>query len=309
MEKINEYFESPNISQSFLKLFLKGQARSLNREKETHYFYEEKKHFIHGSLIDFLCTMPNTDIDDLYCIDSLLDKPSVSIMSIIHELKHEELEWNDENLVTIARKQEYQKNWKDETIVNKIINHKDYYDYLVECGDKQIISKDEWDLAVECSNSLLNSPYTSPYFSDKIEYQRAFYKGNLKGLVDMFYIDHKKKEFRVIDIKSTQSYLENFDVFKFRYDFQLSFYNHLAKMEYPKYKDLPPVILAVSKKESGYAEPFEFTKNTLKLGSDGGIIDGKEVLGWKACLNNYIYWEQNQNVYSKSLIENKVNYV
>lgn len=308
--EIENYFQSPHLSQSFLKLFLRDQPRSLQRVKEQKYYYDEKKHFIQGSLIDFICTMPSTTIDELYYVERPNIKPIPGIMSIINEIVDNNLEFTNEIIIEFARKQEYQNRQKDATLIENITKHQDYHDSLVEAKGKQIITQEELETATICAAALLNGEYTSHYFNNKnIEYQKAIYKRNLKGLLDLCYVNHEVKEARVIDIKSTGDYLESFNVFKWRYDFQLSFYSELLQMEHPSYKILPPVILAVSKKEPEFAEPFEFTEETLRIGREGGEVNGQKVLGWEQCLDNYIYWEKHQNLYSQQLMQNKVNYV
>ena len=308
LQGIEDYFLSPNLSQSFLKKFIKDQPRSLLRQKEQKLYYEEKKHFIQGSIIDFLCTLSDEDINELYCIDTQLEKPSPAIMSIIHEIKDEGLQFNEESILLIRDRRSYQPKWKEETVIKNILTEKniEYFDYLVKCGDKQIVSQEEWDLSVKCAHSLINGEYTSKYFSDpNMQYQVAIYRRNMKGLIDMLYLNHEDKTFRVIDIKSTAEYLENFDVFRFRYDFQLHFYSDLVQMEYPDYKALNPIILAVSKKEPDYAEPFEFTDESINIGRYGN----EDYVGYDEALENYMYWEQNNNFYNQKLISQGVNYV
>ena len=118
--EIQSYFESPLISQSFLKNFLSGQPRSIYRAKEAQLYYEEKKHYIVGSLIDFLTTLQEEDIHQTYYIDDIINKPSEKIMSIIHQLYDEGKEFNQDNIVEVCRLQEYQNRYTPDGLYKAI---------------------------------------------------------------------------------------------------------------------------------------------------------------------------------------------
>jgi len=85
-------------------------------------------------------------------------------------------------------------------------------------------------------------------------------------------------------------------------DFQLAFYNDNVQKIYPNYTSLPPIIIAVSKKEPEYAEPFLLLNDIIEIGRKGGKLRERgEILGYQQCVEHYEYHIQNNNMFNRNL--------
>lgn len=328
-DRIQTYFADERISQSFLKKYFNNNPRFQYRpEKEDNKYYNEKTHFLKGSLTDLLICEPE-NIYNYYSVDKMEKKPSKAIMSIVKYIYDNNLDFNDKNILEACEFDSYQSRWKDETKINTIKKEgTEYYQSLVLSKDKQIVSKEELELCTIMANSISTGEYTRGYFTDneftEVLYQKDFY-GTIfgeecKGLLDVLRLDHINKTFQVIDIKTTGDYLEDFSlsVYRRRYDIQLAFYQELVQQHYSDYTALNPVLLAVSKKEPEFAEPFELNQQDLFTSMYGsksklqiinnkavGVERIKPIIGIQQLIENY-KWSQNK-LYNKELEENKVN--
>jgi len=221
-------------------------------------------------------------------------KASAAVDSIIQELLDNDLDYSQ--IINIARKQGYRNNYTDETLIEYFDKYKEYYNFRKESKNKTVISVEDLELAGQMSTALLQGEYTSKYFKNA-KFQVDLYTDKCKGLIDILQLTDNTV--RVVDIKTTGDYLEKFSFDKFNYDVQLLFYEQIVIHNYPKHELLPSTILAVSKKEPEYAEPFQMTEETRN--------NGLEKLNtiWE----NYNYWTQHHNYYNRELKENGVNYV
>lgn len=262
-----EYYEDPRMSQSFLKKFLNPNPRSYFRSKDddTLYYEKEKIYFSLGKLMDAI--LEDQDINKIFYIQPEGYKHPTKVVESIAQEVYDSMDFSLDSILKVVKEHNYQPKWKKETKVNwinntllPIVNEK------ISAEGKTVISQEEYDLVATMANAILSGPYTQPILEEmEGEYQVPLYTERFKGLADYLQVDRKKKVFRVIDFKTTDSYLEYFakDILKRRYDIQLSFYTHLASIAYPDYKALNPIIIAVSKREPQYAEPFELSEKVI----------------------------------------------
>lgn len=253
-----EYRANEAISQSQLKLLLKGVHLFNNVEDPSEDYYKEKSHFIIGSAVDTMLTMGKEVCQEEYYISQCEKKPGDSIMSVIKEVydtqyplindlscEHFSSPWLKDYIIAIAENQGYQGNWKAETKYNKIISKgQDYWNDLVQSHGKQVLSMDQFLLIKSIYTSLLEHSHTAKYFelgnSNRYEifYQLPLYFNYLgidcKGLLDFCIVDHNLKDITPVDIKTMGDYVMNFPVsmFKRRYDIQAAFYTEALQRDH-----------------------------------------------------------------------------
>jgi len=282
LQEIEEYFGAAAMSQSQLlkysnhpRQFKRDELKRKRKEKEL--YYEEKQHFLDGSAVDVLLTMPE-HFEDLYYIDTLETKPSDAVMSIINYLVDHNIDIEDtEAIREVSNNHSYGMKWSDKVLKSRIIHGgtagknlienlgKLYYTHLQNSKGKEIISKEEESKIQACVNGFKNHPNTSWIWNNndpdiEILFQVPVYseislKGYTlptKGLIDILVINHSDEVKEVseafklaprsiteIDIKTTAGYTDNYnwDIKKRRYDIQRAWYRMLLK-SYKKNNEL-----------------------------------------------------------------------
>lgn len=321
---MTSYFEHPAISQSQLKCLL-IHPRAWTNQRESELYFEEKKHFVIGSAVDYYLTQPDKEFSEKYHISSLQNKPSDTIKSVINQLFDtitEQFDIKDIGNITYSGYKllilqccdahEYQMNWKEQTRINKICEHYEYWEDLKQAYGKTVISQEESDLIDKIVMSLRTHETTSKYFNKaEIKYQVPIYFDYLdvqcKALLDMVIFDRKNKTIQPIDIKTMGDYTLNFpkSLRKRRYDIQAAFYTEALKWLYPDYKILPFKFIVESTIEPG--QPLVFTCNSslLEMGKNGRaekhLVDDlgevyqrlQEIKGFTQLLKLYKYYSTN----------------
>lgn len=257
---IEEYYKNPALNQSSLKL-LEIDPKKFFEEQEQKLFFEEKQHFIIGNAVDCLLTRPESFNDEFY-ISELKNKPSDTVKSIIKEtfdlvssnIKEEIIEVNfykySSFVLEACNNHNYQKTWKDETRVNKILENWEYWEEIVKSKDKTILTVEDYKLIQHIVFNFENSDVTKDIFSTKTEEGKIevfkqfaiffnFADVDCKALLDILIINHDKKEVYIYDIKTTSDLLSNFPKIaeRNRYDIQCAFY-YEAVNKYLIQKDL-----------------------------------------------------------------------
>lgn len=315
--ELENYWKDPSINQSLLKKYL-GHPRQFLRESKEELYFQEKKHFLRGSLTEMILFFPQF-VKNFYYISELEKTPPDRVQSIIHQLVDEDIKMsNFDQVVRVCIDQDYTgNNWKEDTIYNKILAHLDYYEYLKDSDGKEIVSKEDYEIATKCAHGLASGKYTAKYFEpgDNIKMfpQHALYRKyslkeeySLKGLIDLMRIDEENEIIYLIDIKTTGVYLENFpDVIKrYNYDIQMSFYKKLIEAHYPDY-EIITILLAVSTKEPEFAEPFKLEESLLE-----DVWYGTEdITGIIELLNKKSYYDKQGYFFTKELRENETNLI
>ena len=285
------------INQSRLKIALKSIWRYFHNIKEED--NDESKALVMGSLVDTLLTEPN-ELNNRFYITEMEAKPSDNIAKLIRDLfqfrslqdiTEESLEqsldlsqWDTFILQWFEDNNLYVK-WKDETKLKKVLEEgTQYWNELLVSEGKQVISVEEYDKATKLADSFKESEYA--YF---LEFQTQFEcygqidDENCKGLCDFIIFNYsdeivhyphfsiRPKFFKIIDYKTFGNFLywESFyeQIKRFRYDFQLQFYNKLVQeMIFQDtgvlYYYENPLIIAQSTKDYDI-QTFEVSYNTL----------------------------------------------
>jgi hypothetical protein len=241
-QEVEEYFADGSVSQSYLKLLIKG-VDYLERDEKKLY-YEEKGHFVIGSAVDVWLTQGKENYD-LQFFSFEGKKPSDTIMSIVQQVFdsacfddnapegdiHQYVAYTLEAIMVHA----YQPNWKEETRVNKIMEGGfEYFEQLKLAYGKQILSSIETTLVQNIVMSLETGKYTNKYFKSAshidIYHQVPIYftfGGVLcKALLDKVFIDRETQIIFPIDIKTMGANTVEFPyAVKSRgYNIQASFY-------------------------------------------------------------------------------------
>lgn len=235
--KFRNYRDNEGINQSHLKTFLNyTKAKKLKDDDE------ENISFTIGSIVDTILTN-NDEFNNLFYISKLEDKPSDSIMIIMKRYFElggtSTIDLNLDLLYSVILNKGYCSNYKKETVINKVLKEgADYLEQLIEADNKTIISEYEYNLASDCANILATHNHTKNIFRGNIETQKEIYfdyEGlKCKALLDIW----NKKELVYTDLKTTSFPTLHFpkSIIKYRYDFQLVFYE-IALREYYRNKD------------------------------------------------------------------------
>ena len=330
---MQEYYDNPAVSQSQLKTLL-IHPKAFREERESSLYFEEKEHFTIGSAVDFCLTQPDKEFSEVYHVSKLQNKPSDTIKSIINQVFDICVkEFSIENLVNIhayyniilncCDNHNYQNRWNEQTRVNKICEHYEYWEDLKTSYGKTILSQEEKNAIDTIVMFLRTSEYTSVYFNAKdIRYQVPIYfecEGvDCKALLDMVIFDHELKTVQPIDIKTLGDNTLNFpkSVRRRRYDIQAAFYiealKYMLSLYYSDYRILPFIFLVESTTNPGEPLVFRCTPSLISIGEQGrpqlylkgeiadktGVSDVEysrlpKILGFRQLLNLYKHYLKN----------------
>ena len=324
-----DYFQKNSLSQSELKKYLK-HPRYINKESSEDLYENEDHHFTKGTLLDLLVTDRNAEqiIQDNYFINSVVDI-SDTLKAIVYKVydisKVKELSTSCADIIQhVCNDQQYYMNRykegeppKDDWRVKKILDDKNcqnYLDTLVQSQGKIVINQEDLEKAHAMSNAIYHNKYTAPYFELETFYQKPIYQNILalpaKGLLDMGFVDHKKKIVYITDLKSSGKSLSTFfqSIWKFRYDIQGSWYKELVIVsgEYEGYT-IEFNIFATSFVEPSFVEIFHFPNEVLDLAKHGN--KEKYRTGWLELIDRYEYHQNNGFEYSLDYVKNGGKYI
>jgi hypothetical protein len=134
-----------------------------------------------------------------------------------------------------------------------------------------------------------------------------------KGELDFIRVDHESRQIRIFDIKTLFGYNYNLEwnFWKFRYDFQLSYYQYgfqnseYFKNNFQDYTLRRPMILAIDF-ITDVPLLYEVLDTTLIIGQEGGVTPrGYQVKGWKEALELHSFYEKHGYTYPKDVVLNK----
>lgn len=311
------YRKMPGLNQSLLKKGLIGPALINEQEEE-----EERKHFVLGQYVEDLLFSADISRYITFTFPSKTTNVGKLCWAIYqYFLSHER--WPTSNEANIL-------------YTDLGIKRPAFVDLLSECEtilrplknvltiDSHIVSEDIVEQAKIACKKVKEDVLTSKALSTTDSTQ-SFIKVPLtwlhddeeqtlcKGELDLVRVNHEKRVIRIIDIKTIGDIVYLFDknFWKYRYDFQLSFYNFgLSRSKWYKdnfdgYTILPPMILAVDFKTPAPLF-FQLKKETLELGENGGMTDrGYEVKGWREAIELYKFYNKHGYRYPKEVILKK----
>ena len=254
-----EYRESQLFSYSLLAKYERGGFNILKSLQER----EESPALSFGSLVDCMLTDPERFNKDYYVVD--LPVLSDTLKTIANELKIYGPFCTDENILMVADKYEYYKNWKPETRVKSIREKCGYYLEIFKLAtDREIVDSQTYNRASSCVQAIKTNPATNIYFMSFNElnpfdirmkytnYYQLKFKATLddgityKCMLDCLHIDWFDKTIQPIDLKTTGKseweFVESF--VKWSYQLQARLYCRILKAclkgtEYEDFKILP----------------------------------------------------------------------
>ena len=210
------------------------------------------KHLIEGKLIHLLLLQPEEFDNNFALVPGKI--PSDAVRRVLNEVKDTDKNKSYlehlEPIITTALKHKnlYQSIKDDSKRLSKILtdDNKEYYKFLLNCDGKDIIDQ---DIYKKCNDSVElikeNKSVMEALASDETDFEldetESFvekalscklqnYDFGLKGVIDKYIIDHKNKEIRIIDFKTTgKSVTEFADTVEFyNYWLQAAIYSILV---------------------------------------------------------------------------------
>lgn len=293
LEREIKYRESNALNYSRLKK-LKYNSNPQNFLIDTPI---ESKGITIGSLVDCLLTSKDEFTKDYY-VTELEILPSDGIKKIVDEL-YEQIKDRKEIDVILPINEyanifkefdsfkNYQRNYKEETKIKKVVEEgSKYFNDLILCGDRTVVTKDNYNLAIAVADSLKSGNQTSWAFQIDFPDVEMYYQYPIyftyegvecKALIDIFAIDRVKKVLNIIDIKTTsgETLDFHFNVRNFDYDWQMGFYFLAAtsmtnnpKHEFYGYK-IECFFVVESTTNIGNPITFECTKEFINFALNG----------------------------------------
>lgn len=322
-EDIQNYFDSPALNQSTLKIIERGVSEFLEAQATQDAVIPDYLKI--GSAVDCILTEGEEAFQAQFYVSTLDKTPSDGESKVLAEVKNqvamfytghekEPLESYRDAILTAVNACDYQKNWKDETRVNKIIaNCSDYWTMLTESDGKIILTEQDSMTIRDAVNRVQNSPIFDESLnprkfadqpSDHICFQLPIfftYKGvDCKAMLDCVRIYEHESQLEIypFDLKTTSGMLINFPntIKRFRYDIQAQFYREalmeFAKRTYPHATSIRIhdfSFVAVSTTEHGYAAMFTLTSDYYT----NELVDNKDRMDLNQMMDKYIYQTQN----------------
>ena len=272
------YREHPALNQSYLKALCTGVGTKRVLKGPAIRM---------GSLIDCLLTTPEL-WDILYYVADI-EHPAPDIKAIIGVIG----EWNKESVLDVADLMEFKGvgkgKWELDTVWDKLSKYEDYWKSIVDCGNRELITTAEYEIALHVSNLLKTHPFTRAFISHpKLEvlYQYDFYwnyKGyECKGLADTILINNgddlkfangfifPANSFMIVDIKTgTKNPKKLIDsMIEWNYYFQLSYY-YMGMQGFRNMNQINPVIVYAQQSLRDFPTWYQFTDEDLRIGKQG----------------------------------------
>lgn len=321
-DKVNNYFKSKRVSNSLLKALSNPRWVKIkmdNPDQED----EDKRHFRLGSALDCILTDPDRFDDNFFVIDVV--RPTGYMGKFIQNLPAGLAPQSPEELYQEAYDKAGYKQ-KLSTVINTFWTKAEcveYYNCTRNSNSREIISKDEYDIVLECKNKILSNKFVEKYFVNKYPHielchQLPIYfeykELECKSLLDGVRIDHLNKTIEPFDLKSIgrNVYEFPFSCLSYGYYCQAAFYI-IALKEYIKnerkdlleYTFLPFAFIVVeSKLTSSYAALiFETCDRDIEVGLNGGYRGSKYYKGINELIEAYKYhmtsgqWNLPKDVY------------
>lgn len=282
IKQIEDYWNSTNISQSFLKKVL---ANDITESKKTGHAMSK------GSFVDDLLCLGSEYVSEIYYI--LNGKfPTKMWKETIEEIynRNPDLDFELDTDVWLPIFRELNKSkLKDENVISKMIEHQYYFDALIECQDKIMLQSEDAMKGEAVVNNFKTHPYCKHLFEQEggfqvplywdfnLEYEDVKATVKCKGLVDKLNVDHNNKTIQIIDYKTTEESLSKWPrglCRRFNVPFQLSYYYYglnqcLDKLNLNGYTQLLPVVLIENIKYPGKPRIYSLTPQDIIQGRNG----------------------------------------
>lgn len=266
-----------------------------------------------GSLFDSILTRGRKTLDD-YVVDETVAPPAETkvydwLLSHGHTESFDQISASD--ITTAVEACKFYPNLNPATRQAKLDKSSSYYN--IRRTGKKLVSKKDWDDAMDMARVFRHDPYLKKLFgtknTDEIEYiyqaqfKTTFNTGfeaiDLKIMPDLMVVNHKEKTIRLVDLKTSSmpayDFAENF--LKYRYDIQGELYTDVIKMiiaedeQYRDYTVLPYLFTDISRTDKVPAT-YE-----IDLSNGFSYTKGDKVYtykGWKELLAEILVYEANE---------------
>ena len=321
-----EYRASKNLSYSTLATFLReglpGLKRVLDGEKKS------SSSLLFGSLFDTMLTGAE-DFDKLFLVGDF-KQPTQAVLNIINELfdKYKQADdfekirlsslsgFTKEEVIAACNKYDYYSRAKDDTRIGYISGAKDYYSMLVLSEDKSVVSKEDFQSAVDCIKAVKTCDFTKWIFDGTYElhYQLKFKLDgvfNIRCMFDIILVDYENKQIFPIDLKtSSHQEIEFYKSFyEWSYYIQSSMYSYILRESikntpFADFKVMPFMFLPINR----YTKSPLLWIDSKSTQEDPSYfyLNGNKIPSWKELYENALYAIKNNEFhYTKEIIENK----
>jgi hypothetical protein len=220
MNKVEQYFNTPAISQSLLKSVLANEKLGKSSGSMRK-----------GSLLDTLTTCP-LEFDNLYVVKEM---PYISetIFKVFNRMIEAEVTLDDKDKVLeICSDLDYYKG--KSTALTELAKHQEAFNLSLENKGKEIITEKVYLENKRIAEELNSWVYFDPEYSQLPVYGKLngyIYKDfSCKGLLDNLSLENNM----ITDLKRTDVRINEFSMIakKFDYPFQAAFYVDLVKAHY-----------------------------------------------------------------------------
>ena len=273
-----------------------------------------------GSLVDTVMT-DASELDNKFMIVDF-PKPTESIVKIVTAIwENSDKKTNilakidPQTILMHAGNEDYQKNWKEETKINKIVfEGQGYFELLALTEGKMVVTQSDLGLAEGCRDNLKSSNYTSKYFYDnpmkpnveghyQLKFKFTFILDGItyhvRCMFDRIIVDHEAKTIQPLDLKTTGKPEEEFShsFLQWRYDLQATMYSWiLAKVckEDDYFKDftiLPFKFICINRYNQ---KPLVWTYKDSLICSERFGVDGIKYKSWYTLLKE-LTWHIDNN--------------
>lgn len=303
------------------KVFLDMSEEAYRGLKAIHYsqlssyysggyktLFEEKKvtdSMVFGSLVDCLFTDSVNFENKFKVMDTKL--PTEGILKVINLM----IEKNPTNkfesltnlfIIQCCREVNYGNNFKDDTKIKYISDYAEYYNFRIESRNKQVISKDDFELAVKTVEALKTDEKITELLSCRenidILYQPKVLTGfgdrQVKCMFDILILDFNNKSITPIDLKTTSNIEDNFEsnFFTFNYWIQATLYsdNLRLKLDESNLYDwsILPYEFIVINKDNRQPLIWTFENNLLGINERLQSPYGKPLPKWQEIMDEII---------------------
>lgn len=265
-----------------------------------------------GSLFDSMITRGKETLNHYVVFDMSVPPAEKGVLDVLasnctctqfHDISMGEV-------IATADQVNYQPKWKADTRYSHISEYAKYYD-VIKSG-KKMVSKADWDDAVEMYKVFRNDEYLKKLFgtkdTDDVEYiYQAQFKTTfivngkeveVKMMADLIVVNHTEKTIQIVDLKTSAmpayDFSQNF--IKYRYDLEAEVYTDVVdriRMDiggYGDYEILPFLFTDISR--------IDKVPVTYVYEPAGGFVFTRgektyEYKGWKELLAEILHYEEN----------------
>ena len=234
VEQLQEYFSSPSINQSTLKLYI-----GFDKKKD-----EESIYLKIGGLVDCKLTTPDY-LDRLYYISKLktIPPPKIKLLldSVLYSTNYtgQPLSMLQHIVDRENERVNYQGNWTNDRVFQEVLKHEDYYLEVINAKGRPVISEEEDLRTTDIQRSVQSDSPFSFLWTDnpkaftvltQVPIYVPLQNVPMKGLLDFLVVDRIKEEIFIVDFKNCSHGKDpRYPMRKYRYDFQIAFYTELLK--------------------------------------------------------------------------------